>query len=141
MSSQIRRPHRTGGFTLVEVLVSLVILSVSTVALSALLLRSARQATAASALVYQTAALTSEVGRLGALPFSSLPAAGTTCVNVTTGPFLHQRCVVVTDLSAKSKQVTVTVTPTAPTNLVAQSTAFERSIAGTSNGTNPLNTP
>jgi prepilin-type N-terminal cleavage/methylation domain-containing protein len=140
MTSHARPTHQTAGFTLVEVLVSLVILSVSTVALSALLLRSARQATAASSLVYQTAALTSEVGRLGALPFDQL-AAGTTCVNVTTGPFLHQRCAVIVDLSAKSRRVTVTVTPTGPTNLVAQSTAFERSIAGTSNGTNPLNTP
>jgi prepilin-type N-terminal cleavage/methylation domain-containing protein len=139
MTSQTR-PQPTGGFTLVEVLVSLMILSVGTVALSALLLRSARQATAASALVYQTAALTSEVGRLGALPFDQLPA-GNTCVNVTTAPFLHQRCSTIVDVSAKVKLVTVTVTPTAPTNLVAQSTSFERSIAGTSNGTNPLNTP
>jgi hypothetical protein len=35
----------------------------------------------------------------------------------------------------------VTVTPTGATNLQAQSTAFERTISGTSNGTNPLNTP
>ena len=140
MTTHIRRPEQTGGFTLVEVLVSLMILSVGTVALSALLLRSAKQATAASALVYQTAALSSEVGRQSALPFDQLPA-GTTCVNVTTGPFLHQRCVVITDLSAKSKRVTVTVTPTGATNLVAQSTSFERGFAGTSNGTNPLNMP
>ena len=140
MSSRTRSLQQTGGFTLVEVLVSLIILSVGTVALSALLLRSAKQATAASALVYQNAALSSEVGRQGALPFDQLPA-GTTCVNVTTGPFLHQRCVVIADLSAKSKRITVTVTPTGATNLVAQSTSFERGFAGTSNGTNPLNTP
>jgi prepilin-type N-terminal cleavage/methylation domain-containing protein len=140
MTAQNGRRQPTGGFTLVEVLVSLIILSVGTVALSALLLRSARQATAASALVYQTAALTSEVGRLGALPFDQLPA-GATCVNVNTGPFLHQRCAVTIDVSAKLKRITVTVTPTGPTNLQPQSTSFERSIAGTSNGTNPLNTP
>jgi prepilin-type N-terminal cleavage/methylation domain-containing protein len=140
MTSPARPPQPTGGFTLVEVLVSLMILSVGTVALSALLLRSARQATAASALVYQTAALTTEVGRLGALPFDQL-AAGNTCVNVTTGPFLHTRCAAIVDVSAKVKRVTVTVTPTGPTLLAAQSTAFERAITGTSNGTNPLNTP
>jgi len=137
-----RRSRKTqrGGFTLVEVLVSLMILSVGTVALAALLLRSARQATAASALVYQNAALTTEVGRLSPLPFDQL-VAGNTCINVTTGLFLHQRCVAIADLSAKSRRVTVTVTPTGATQLVAQSTSFERSIAGTSNGTNPLNTP
>jgi prepilin-type N-terminal cleavage/methylation domain-containing protein len=140
MTSRALKPQPTGGFTLIEVLVSLMILSVGTVALSALLLRSAKQATAASHVVYQTAALTSEVGRLGALPFDQL-AAGTTCVDVTTGPFLHQRCAVIVDVSAKVKRVTVTVTPTAPTQLQVQSTAFERAISGTSNGTNPLNTP
>jgi prepilin-type N-terminal cleavage/methylation domain-containing protein len=140
MTSRTRPPRQTGGFTLIEVLVSLMILSVGTVALSVLLLRSARQATAASALVYQTAALTSEVGRLGALPFDQL-AAGTTCVNVTTGPFLHTRCAVIQDLSAKRRRVTVTVSPTGVTQLQAQSTSFERAISGTSNGTNPLNLP
>jgi prepilin-type N-terminal cleavage/methylation domain-containing protein len=140
MSSRTRPPQQTGGFTLVEVLVSLMILSVGTVALSVLLLRSAKQATAASALVYQTAALSSEVGRLSALPFDQL-AAGTTCVDVTTGPFLHRRCAVIADLSAKSKRITVTVTPSGATQLVAQSTSFERGFAGTSNGTNPFNTP
>ena len=140
MTRRTRTPQQTEGFTLIEVLVSLMILSVGTVALSALLLRSARQATAASAQVYQNAALSSETGRLGALPFDQLPA-GTTCVNVTTGPFLHTRCAVIVDVSAKTKQVTVTVTPTGPTQLQPQTTSFERSIAGTSNGTNPLNTP
>jgi prepilin-type N-terminal cleavage/methylation domain-containing protein len=135
-----KRLPRTGGFTLVEVLVSMMILGIGTVALGALLLRSARQATAASALVYQNAALSSEVGRLGALPFDQL-AAGTTCVNVTTGPFLHTRCAAITSVSAKVFRVTVTVTPTGATQLAPQSTAFERSIAGTSNGSNPLNTP
>ena len=62
MSSRTRSLQQTGGFTLIEVLVSLMILSVGTVALSALLLRAAKQATAASALVYQNAALSSEVG-------------------------------------------------------------------------------
>ncbi len=134
------RSARRGGFTLVEVLVSMMILGIGTVALGALLLRSARQATAASALVYQNAALSSEVGRLGALPFASL-GAGTTCVDITTGPFLHTRCAVITPVSAKIFRVTVTVTPTGATTLTPQSSSFERSIAGTTNGTNPLNTP
>jgi prepilin-type N-terminal cleavage/methylation domain-containing protein len=134
------RSARRGGFTLVEVLVSMMILGIGTVALGALLLRSARQATAASALVYQNAALSSEVGRLGALPFASL-AAGTTCVDITTGPFLHTRCAVITAVSGKVFRITVTVTPTGATTLTPQSSSFERSIAGTTNGTNPLNTP
>jgi prepilin-type N-terminal cleavage/methylation domain-containing protein len=121
--------RRAGGFTLVEVLVSLTILSVGLVALGALFGRASRSATAASGVVYQTAALTSEVGRLGALPFDQL-AAGNTCVAVTTGPFHHTRCALIEDISAKLRRVTVTVTPTGPTLLQTQSTAFERSISG-----------
>lgn len=123
------------GFTLIEVMVSIMILSVGSLALGTLLLRGARSATAASAVSYQTAALTGEVGRLDALPFSAL-GAGTTCVNVTTGPFLHTRCAVIVDVTAKVKRVTVTVTPTPPSNLQPLSSSFERSVSG--NAVNPL---
>lgn len=129
---------RKTGFTLVEVLISITILSFGSLALGTMLIRASRASMAASHAVYQTAALSSEVGRLGAIPFATL-VAGTTCVNVTTGPFRHQRCAVITSLSAKVFQVTVTVTPTGSPTLQARSASFERSIAGTSNGTNPLN--
>jgi len=130
--------HRTAGFTLIEVLVSIMILSVGSLALGTLLVRGARAGTAASAVTYQTAALTSEAGRLGVLPFNQL-VAGTTCVNVTTAPFKHTRCSVIANISAKVRQVTVTVTPTAPTNLQALSVSFERSISG--DAVPPLLTP
>jgi prepilin-type N-terminal cleavage/methylation domain-containing protein len=132
MSSSSRR---AAGFTLIEVLVSIMILSVGSLALGTLLIRGARIATAASAVSYQTAALSGEVGRLGALPFNQL-APGTTCVDVTTGPFLHTRCAAIVDVSAKVKRVTVTVTPTPPTNLQPLSSSFERGISG--NAVNPL---
>jgi prepilin-type N-terminal cleavage/methylation domain-containing protein len=128
--------HQDGGFTLIEVLVSMMILSIGTVALASLLARASRSATDASASVYQTAALTSEVGRLGAVPFTSL-AAGTTCVNVITAPFKHQRCAVITAISAKVYRIVVTVTPTGVSNLSAISTSFERSISGSASP--PLN--
>ncbi len=130
--------QRNAGFTLIEILVSIMILSVGSLALGTLLVRGARAGTAASAVTYQSAALSSEVGRLGTIPYDQL-AAGTTCVNVTTGPFLHTRCAVIVNVSAKVRQVTVTVTPTAPTSLQALSTSFERSISG--NAVPPLLTP
>lgn len=132
MSTLVRR-HT--GFTLVEVLVSILILSVGSLALGTLLVRGARSATAASAVTYQTAALSGEVGRLDALPFSAL-AAGNTCVDVTTGPFLHTRCAAIVDVNAKVKRVTVTVTPTPPSNLQPMASSFERSVSG--NAVNPL---
>lgn len=123
------------GFTLIEVMFSVMILAVGSLALGTLLLRGARAATAASAVTYQTAALSAEVGRLGTVPFTQL-TAGTTCVNVTTGPFLHTRCAAIVDVTAKIRQVTVTVTPTAPSNLEPLSNSFERTISG--EAVNPL---
>jgi prepilin-type N-terminal cleavage/methylation domain-containing protein len=124
------------GFTLAEVLISMSVLSVGLVALGTLLARSARQARAASETIYQTAALSEEVGRLGAMPFDQL-AAGTTCVNVATYPFPHTLCSTITVLSAKSKSVKVKVTPSANPYLRPDSTMFERMGLPTS----PLNTP
>ena len=129
--------RKSKGFTLVEVLISMTVLSLGVVALGTLLVRSAKQATAASSVVYQTAALSEEVGRLGAMPFALL-AAGTTCVTVTTPPLPHTRCSTITDVNAKRKTIKVKVTPTGNALLTADSTMFERSVSNT--GT-PLNTP
>lgn len=131
------RQVETKGFTLVEVLVSITVLSLGMVALGSLLVRSARQATAASSVVYQTAALSEEVGRMGAMPFELL-VAGTTCTTVTAHPLPHTRCTTITDVTAKRKTVKITVTPTGNPLLGADSTMFERSVSKT--GT-PLNTP
>jgi prepilin-type N-terminal cleavage/methylation domain-containing protein len=136
--SRAHEPMKSEGFTLIEVLVSITILSLSTLALATLLARASRQATAASAMVYQIAALSEEVGRMGAMPFSLL-AAGTTCVTVTAHPLPHTRCTTITDISTKSKTVKVKVTPSGSTLLVADSTMFERSISG--DAVPPLSTP
>ena len=113
------------GFTLIEVLISITILSLSTLAMATLLARASGQARLVSMSTYRTAALTEEVGRLGALPFSSL-VAGTTCVTVTAAPFPHTRCSTITSVSVKVMSVKVKITPTA-TNISADSTMFERS--------------
>jgi prepilin-type N-terminal cleavage/methylation domain-containing protein len=97
------------GFTLVEVLVSMTLLSVASLTLGTLLLRSAKLAGATSASSYQTAALSAEAARMSALPFDSLPA-GTTCVNLT-GPLPGTRCTTVSTVSAKVKQVLIVLTP------------------------------
>ena len=135
----MRTPHQPSGaprgFTLIEVMVSMTILSVGILLLSSLLLRSTRTAEAASAVSYQTAILAAEIGRYDALPFTQL-AAGTTCTTVTASPLPHEMCVTITNVSAKVRQVMVKVTPTAPTTIAADSVMFERSISGYA--TNPL---
>ena len=127
---------KTGGFTLIEVMVSMTLLSVASLSLGTLLFRAARLANATSASSYQTAMLNTEAGRLSALAFEQLPAAGTTCVNVTT-PFSGTQCTTINNVSSKVKQVTVVITPSGNVLMQPITTSFTRTISG--NG-NPLKT-
>lgn len=131
--SQVNRK----GFTLVEVMVSMTLLSVASLALGSLLFRAARQAHATSTASYQTATLAGEAGRVDALPFDSL-TSGTTCVTVTGAPFPHSRCTTINNISAKVKQVMIVVTPSGTTLLHPDTTIVTRTISG--NGT-PLKAP
>jgi prepilin-type N-terminal cleavage/methylation domain-containing protein len=135
MTIQNHPSPKTSGFTLVEVMVSMTLLSVGSLALGSVLLRATRQAGAASAAAYQTAMLSGEVSRLGATPYDLL-AAGTICVTITD-PFPGTRCTTVNNVSAKLKQVTVVVNPSGNPLLHPITTSFTRTISG--NGT-PLKT-
>jgi prepilin-type N-terminal cleavage/methylation domain-containing protein len=125
------------GFTLVEVIVTITLISTGILVLGGMLLRSARAAESASAVSYQTAAMASEVGRLDALPFDQL-AAGTTCDTLAVAQLPRIRCSIVAVVSPKVTRVTVRVTAIGNPLIPADSIIFERSISG--NGT-PLNTP
>jgi prepilin-type N-terminal cleavage/methylation domain-containing protein len=125
------------GFTLVEVLVTITLLSIGILVLGGMLLRSARAAEAASAVSYQTATMAAEVGRLDALPFDQL-VAGTTCDTLAASQLPRIRCSIVAVVSPKVTRVTVRVTAIGNPLIPADSIIFERSISG--NGT-PLNTP
>jgi prepilin-type N-terminal cleavage/methylation domain-containing protein len=129
-------PANTAGFTLIEVMVSMTLLSVASLALGTMLFRATRQAGAASAASQQTASLSGEVSRLGAIPFDLL-VPGTTCVT-ESGPELATRCSTINSTSPKVKQVTVVVTPSDNPLLQPITTTFTRTISG--NG-NPLKTP
>ena len=130
--------NRARGFTLVEILVSVSILSIGVMMLSALMARGARQSGAAAALTYQTTLLAAEAARYDAIPFTSL-AAGTTCDTVTTPPLPRIRCGTVTNINPKLRQVRVLVTPTGNPLLRPDSVVFERSISG--DAAPPLNLP
>jgi prepilin-type N-terminal cleavage/methylation domain-containing protein len=125
---------KTGGFTLVEVMVSMMLLSVGSLALGSMLLRASRQAGATSAASHQTAELSGEVSRMDALPFDQL-VVGTTCVTITMPP--ATKCTTINSISAKVMQVTVVVTPSGNPLLHPITTSFTRTISG--NG-NPLKT-
>lgn len=129
MSAQNPAPT-TGGFTLVEVMVSMTLLSVASVALGNMLFSAARQAGATAAAAHQTAELQGEVSRMDAIPFDQL-TPGTTCVTITTPP--GTRCTTINNVNSKTKQVTVVVTPSGNPLLHPISTTFTRTKEG--NGT------
>ena len=138
--SQVRSQwdcHRR-GFTLVEVLVTITLISTGILVLGGMLLRSARAAEAASAVSYQTAAMASEVARLDALPFTAL-AAGTTCDTLAVAQLPRIRCSIVAVVSPKLTRVTVRITAIGNPLVPADSVIFERSISG--DVVPPLNTP
>ncbi|MEA2714148.1 MAG: hypothetical protein QOK27_2109 [Gemmatimonadales bacterium] len=134
------RSQRTNrrGFTLVEVLVTITLISTGILVLGGMLLRSARAAEAASAVSYQTAAMASEVARLDALPFTAL-AAGTTCDTLAVAQLPRIRCSIVAVVSPKLTRVTVRITAIGNPLIPADSVIFERSISG--DVVPPLNTP
>jgi prepilin-type N-terminal cleavage/methylation domain-containing protein len=138
--SQTRSLRDSGrrGFTLVEVLVTITLISTGILVLGGMLLRSARAAEAASAISYQTAAMAGEVGRLDAVPFTAL-AAGTTCDTLAVAQLPRIRCSIIADISAKAKRVTVRVAAIGNPLIPTDSVIFERSISG--DATPPLNVP
>jgi prepilin-type N-terminal cleavage/methylation domain-containing protein len=137
MTTQAQISRKTGGFTLVEVMVSMTLLSVASLALGSMLFRAARAAGATSEGSYQTAVLSAEASRLGALPFDLL-VEGDTCATVAEAPFPHTRCSTINNISPKVRQVTVVVTPAGTSLLRPATTSFNRTISG--NG-NPLKMP
>jgi prepilin-type N-terminal cleavage/methylation domain-containing protein len=126
----------TGGFTLVEILVSMTILSVASLSMGTLLFQAARQADATSSAAHQSAAVQGTLAQYDVVPFDQL-VAGTTCVTVTDPAFPHEECVTIVNVSAKVKTVTVTINPSGTELLQPVSTTIRRSISG--NG-NPLKT-
>ena len=136
MSIPIQAP-KAGGFSLVEVMVSMTLLSVASVALGSMLFRAARQAGATSAAAHQSAELAGEVSRMDALPYDQL-IPGTTCVTIATPP--ATKCTTINQVSAKVKQVTVVITPSGNPLLHPITTSFTRTISGNASGTNPLKT-
>jgi prepilin-type N-terminal cleavage/methylation domain-containing protein len=129
----------TGGFTLIEVLVSMTILSVASLAMGSMLVRATRAAGATSSAAHQNAAMSGAMARLDVLPFDAL-TAGTTCVTVTAAEFPHTECTTINNVSSKVKLVVIVVTPSGNVLMRPDTTSFRRTKSGFAGG-NPLNTP
>lgn len=121
------------GFSLIEVLISLVLLAVMFMTLAPITMRVARLSTGSTVATQRTAVLAGEAQRLELVDFADL-AAGTTCYDFSAADFPHTKCVTITVINAISKRVTVVVTPTGG---VADTATVERSQGGRYNPLKP----
>jgi prepilin-type N-terminal cleavage/methylation domain-containing protein len=100
----------SGGFTLVEVLISLVIFSVVVLGIAGLSYQVARRSNRATSDVLTMAVLFDTSDRVETAAFDSLPTlAG--CSNKVSGPITVSSCVTVTDVNWRLRNVTIVVTP------------------------------
>lgn len=124
-----------GGFTLVEILVTMFLMSITLLVLAPVSLKVAAMSTQSTVAAQRSGVLSGEVQRLQLVAFEDL-STGRACTNFPTADFPHTRCVTVTSMSADSKRVTVTVTPTsAPAR--ADSTVMDRHRGSPYNPLNP----
>jgi prepilin-type N-terminal cleavage/methylation domain-containing protein len=130
-------PSSTAGFSLVEIMVAIVLLSLAALSLAPLMLRASRTARAGEAMLYEHAVLSTEVGRWNALPWDSL-STGTTCLTSSASPLPHTRCTTVTSVTSKLYRVMVRVTPSDSARLKPDTVTFDRTYTSTYN---PLNSP
>jgi prepilin-type N-terminal cleavage/methylation domain-containing protein len=113
------------GFTLVELITTVVVLSFLILGVARMMLPTFRASNQATAAAYRNATLTSEVARMTVMPYGYL-TAGTTCVNTPGGVFPNARCTTVTFLTSEVRQIRVVVTPLRATLLAPDTVTFER---------------
>jgi prepilin-type N-terminal cleavage/methylation domain-containing protein len=103
---------RQQGFSLIEVIVSIVLLAVILTALAGMTYFTAQQAVAATNATAREAASLELVNRYATLPFASLQAAqGTSCDQVGATNDLYERCVTITLESSSRAAVRIVTTP------------------------------
>ncbi len=105
----MRRAAR--GFSLIEIIVALTILSITLAGFAGLTFQYLRRVRTLDARVMQFALMGEQAQRLTVLPFDSLDSrAG--CTTFTGGTLPRTRCITVTTINSGRKQVQVVITPT-----------------------------
>ncbi len=132
-----RAANRELGFTLIEIMIAMTLLSITLVSLAAWTYHVARRSVNSAAVAYRTAALTQQVGWLTVLPFADLDEqdTGADCPKIMDPPFPHERCITVTEVSDGVRELLVVITPN-NTQFRPEYLLFERTRA-----VNPFNTP
>ena len=137
MRSRSRTPRRASraGFSLVEVLVGLTLLSIALTTVARLDYNVMRRTEEVGSASYANATLLRQVNRFVSLPYDSIPAH-TGCITVSTGPQPNTACVTTSVVNSTTLQVTIisrlTGTVARPDTVILYRTK--------TSGTNPFNT-
>jgi prepilin-type N-terminal cleavage/methylation domain-containing protein len=106
----IRRAGDKGGFTLIESLVAMVLISAVLMLLAPSLFHFANERVTVDGAVLREAALRGEFNRLASFPFDDLlDEVG--CTTISDSELPHTRCVSVTELSEQEREITIDITP------------------------------
>lgn len=127
--------HRE-GFSLVEALFALMLLSVVLMSLAPVLFQTVNRQQVDALRLERTGVMVGETNRLLALPFPALDAESKCEDFPGPTPFAHERCVLVTG-AGRAREITVVVTPT-HAGVGADTMVFTRT--RTSGHINPFNT-
>lgn len=123
-----RLPRR--GFSLIEVIVSMILLAIAVSSLAALTHSVSQSSIKVTGAAYRNGILMHEVNRLIALPYDSL-GTGETAITVTDGNYPHTRVMTVAEPGDRLKTVRIIVTPVNP-KYKADTLTFFRTNARTS---------
>ena len=99
------------GFSLVEVVIALTIMSVVLLALGGLMFQVAQHTRTSAATTYRTAAAQKITAHIQTLPWNNIDGASG-CTADSSGLMAYNRCISVTTTSANTKAVTVVISPT-----------------------------
>jgi len=106
----IRTGRKRGGFSLIEVLVALTLLSIILMSLARVTFQMAASSRTNDTVAKRTAALIEEANKFGAMPYASLASSAAT--NLTFGDFKFQRTVTVTSTNSGTRAtVKIVVVP------------------------------
>jgi len=126
----------SGGFSLVEAMVALVMIAVSAIILLPITWNIALQTRRTTVENQRTAVLGAEAENVSTIEYDELES-GTTCFEFSNSDFPHTKCITVTELGGNRKRVTVVVTPHGGYGVGADTLVVERSRPGRYNPLNP----
>jgi prepilin-type N-terminal cleavage/methylation domain-containing protein len=99
------------GFSLVEVLVALTLLSLILMSLARVTFQMAASGRTNETVAKRTATLIEEANKFNAMPFDSLATVSTTTKDLTYGDFKFQRRLTITTVSSAHKTIKIVITP------------------------------